>query len=144
MRLRLKIIHSKMNILHDLLPKYSRWSVLVQIPVHITESVDWIDGHHHLSQVEPEPCPPGYDHQTNSDTSADLHWHSSPWADPAEQKRRDTHKPEWTDRTVHLHWNTTDYRTESFWMNLFNTFHCLFTLILTLYRLIQSDTSIIS
>ncbi len=28
------------------------WSVLVQIPVHITESVDWIDGHHHLSQVE--------------------------------------------------------------------------------------------
>ncbi len=57
-----------------------------------------------------EPCPLGYDHQTYSATSADLHRHSNPWPDTAEQKRRDTHKPEWKDEQTELYkWQTEDH-----------------------------------
>ncbi len=63
-----------------------------------------------------------------------------PWADPAEKKRRELNI--WL---IHEHWTDS---TESFSVNQLNTLHlfefiCSFTLTITLYRLIQSDTTII-
>ncbi len=105
------------------------WSLLVHIPVHITESVDWIDGHHHLSQVELSHVPWNTITkltQQRQQISTDIVIHDQilqsrrgeTLVNQSEQMNRQNCTNDKQKITIHEH-RTESCVKESLWINLF-------------------------